>query len=106
MLKVLAHALACCAALHLLRTVLTGPGFALVLGSIELGGFTVVSLVAAGVLHRQPPVVLIVLGVALIATYPDTDVIRIIIPVGGGVLLGTLLRSLVVQEPVRRSTTE
>lgn len=76
------------------------PGTALVRDLVQPGAYLIVAGAAAAAAHDRKDLVLLVLGVTLLAAYPFDlqDVARLLIPMGIGITVGSILRSTIKHE--------
>lgn len=100
-LRILLHAVIMIAGLHLLRLIAQGvhaPLLFELLNYLAAGWFVTIALVASATMHNQRSLVIAITVLAPLGAAPFHDIdafARTIVPIGVGILLGTLLRPAV-----------
>lgn len=95
--KALAHALIITAILNALGGFATNAGLALLLGIIKPGAYLPFALSTSAAMHGLRSASIILLAGTIILAYPSSinELATILVPIGAGLLTGTLLRSAI-----------
>jgi hypothetical protein len=99
-LKVIVWAILAAGVLNAVALLPQAPGVALVLEWVQPGAYTIIASTIAAAAHDRKEMVMLILLGTLLAAYPFDvqDVARLLIPMGIGILLGSLLRTTIQQE--------
>ena len=86
-------------ALELLAKQASAPGYAAVMRALSPGSYAPLSVAISAALHAQRSIILVLVGLIVVGIWPFTidDLAIWLIPVGAGILLGSLIQRLVME---------
>jgi hypothetical protein len=92
------------ALLNMLALLPHPPGVTLVLGWLQPGAYIIVASATAAAARERHDLIILILLIAMLAAYPFDlqEVARLLMPLGLGILLGSILRTTIQQEPPER----
>jgi hypothetical protein len=107
MLQVIVWTLALAGLLNITAFLPQRPGIAFLLAIVQPGAYLIVASATASAAHERKDLLLIVLLLTALAAYPydAQELARLLIPLGVGILAGTLLRTTLKQQQHHERTT-
>ena len=104
MLKVIVWAIIGAGLLNVLAVLPHPAGVTLLLGWLQPGGYTIVASATAAAARDRKDLIIAIVLIAILAAYPidGPEMARLLMPLGLGILLGSLIRSTTQQEPTER----
>jgi hypothetical protein len=84
------------------------PGLLLLMEWAAPGAYTIIASSIAAAAHDRKDLIVLILLLTMLAAYPfdAQDVARLLIPLGSGILLGSILRTTLQQEQPQEARHE